>query len=198
MPRFMETLQHETLTGFGQLLQAETSQLAPALHTLAAADHRYLRDLKVNVSNALAYATLDKKSTYLLALAVAVNEKDERHTDIFRHLAATEGASEAEIAEVFACVSLMNINNVFYRFRHFTGKEFYETAPAGIKMSVMLNPVLGKTLFELASLMLSALNGCERCVKSHEASLIQLGCTEQQIYDTVRLGAILKGLMVLR
>jgi lipoyl-dependent peroxiredoxin subunit D len=39
---------------------------------------------------------------------------------------------------------LMNTNNVFYRFRHFMGKDFYNNQPAGIKMSIMMNPVLGK------------------------------------------------------
>jgi len=64
-------------------------------------------------------------------------------------------------------------------------------------MNVMMNPVLGKELFELMSLVLSAVNGCERCVKSHESSVKQHGASEPRIYDAIRLGAVIKSLCVI-
>ena len=131
------------------------------LDKLANVDHRYLKDLKVNVSNVLKYQNLSKKEILFLALGTAINEKQPALVAGFEALAINEGATEGEIAEVAACVSLMNANNVFYRFRHFVKKEYYETTPAGIKMSIMMNPVLGKEFFELLSLTISALNGCE-------------------------------------
>ena len=95
-------------------------------------------------------------------------------------------------------MSIMNVNNVFYRFRHYLeGNEYYEKTPAGLRMSVMMNPVIGKRLFELISLVVSAVNGCERCVKSHEHSVKEQGATEPMIYDGIRLGAAIKGLTVL-
>lgn len=191
------TIQNETLQSLAELLQAENNISGAGINRIAAEDHRYLRDLKVNVSNALSYSTLGKKESYLLALAVSVNEKNERYNAVFTKLAEQEGATAAEIADVYACVSLMNVNNVFYRFRHFTGKEFYETSPAGIKMSIMLNPVTGKEFFELASLAISAVNGCERCVNAHEEALVKAGTTDQRIYDAVRLAAIIKGFIVI-
>jgi alkyl hydroperoxide reductase subunit D len=193
----METIQNETLQGITELLQSQDTGQGPGLQTIAQEDHRYIRDIKVNLSNALSYATLSRKESYLLALAVAVNEKNEAYISVFRKLAEQESATVAEIADVYACVSLMNVNNVFYRFRHFTGKEFYEKTPAGIKMSIMMNPVMGKELFELMSLTVSAVNGCERCVTAHEASLIQLGTSGQRIYDAIRLTAIVKGFLTI-
>lgn len=186
----MKAVANETLVGLLELVAlTESSQ---ALNTLAETENRYLRDLKVNLGNALAYSTLSKKESYLLALAVAVNEKSQALVDAFTKLASDAGANQEEIAETFACVSLLNANNVFYRFRHFTKKEFYQNTPAGIKMSIMMNPVLGKEFFELMSLMVSALNGCEMCVNAHEASVLKLGSTEQRIYDTIRLSAIVR------
>ena len=76
-------------------------------------------------------------------------------------------------------------------------KEYYNTAPAGIRMSIMMNPVLGKEFFELASLTVSAINGCEMCVTSHEQSVKNHGATEARILDAVRLTAIFKSLIVL-
>lgn len=186
----MKAIANETLVGLLELVALTES--SPALNTLAETENRYLRDLKVNLGNALTYSTLSKKESYLLALAVAVNDKSQSLVDAFTKLASDAGASQEEIAETFACVSLLNANNVFYRFRHFTKKEFYQNTPAGIKMSIMMNPVLGKEFFELMSLMVSALNGCEMCVNAHEASVLKLGSTEQRIYDTIRLSAIVR------
>ena len=135
-------------------------QLSDKLQSLANVDARYLKDLKINVSNSLAAATLLKKEAYLIGLAVAVNEKHTALQAAFEKLAVQEGASDKDIAEVISCTSLMNANNVYYRFRHFVNKEFYTATPAGIRMSIMANPVLGKEFFELLSLVVSALNGC--------------------------------------
>ena len=167
------------------------------LKALAAADSRYLRDLKINVNNALGAETLTKKEAYLLALSVAVNEKVDALQGAFTTLATAEGATDKEVAEVISCTSLLNANNVYYRFRHFMHEEFYNNAPAGIRMSLMANPVLGKEFFELVSLAVSALNGCELCVTSHEKTLVGHGTQKQRIHDAVRLAAVVKSLTAL-
>ncbi|MDA3614214.1 carboxymuconolactone decarboxylase family protein [Polluticaenibacter yanchengensis] len=163
---------------------------------LLAVDARYIRDLKINTGNVLFNAQyLTQKEALLLAYSVAVNEKFEPLKASFAKLAADNGATEAELAEVVACTSLMNTNNVFYRFRHFMDKEFYNTQPAGIKMSIMMNPVTGKEFFELLSLVVSSINGCEMCVTSHEKSVLQHGSTESRVFEAVKLGAVIKGLI---
>ncbi len=167
------------------------------LQALVNADARYLKDLKINVTNALGASTLSKKEAYLIGLSVAVNEKHAALQTSFEKLAVAEGATEKEIAEVLSCTSLMNANNIYYRFRHFVNKEFYTTTSAGIRMSIMANPVLGKEFFELLSLMISALNGCEMCVTSHEEAVVKHGTEPQRVLEAVRLGAVLKSLIVL-
>lgn len=183
-----------------QLLQAvgltETA-LSSRLHQLSNADARYLKDLKINVTNGLNAANLTRKEAYLIGLSVAVNEKQAELQAAFEKLAIAEGANDKEIAEVISCTSLLVANNVYYRFRHFVKKEFYTTQPAGIRMSIMANPILGKEFFELISLVVSALNGCEMCVSSHEEALIKHGTTQNRILDAVRLGAVLRSLIVL-
>lgn len=189
----MFTTQNETLGRIVAEYGLNEELLSRGITELADADHRYIKDLRVNLANAFNYANLNKKESYLLALAVAVNEKNEQLISSFIKLAETEMATIEEINEVYACVSLMNVNNVFYRFRHFTSKEYYQTTPAGIKMSIMMSPVLGKEFFELISLVISAVNGCEMCVNAHEASVLQHGATEARVYDAIRLSAIVKG-----
>lgn len=173
------------------------SHLSANLKALAAVDARYLKDLKINISNALNAESLGKKDAYLLAFAVAVNEKNAALQEAFQKEAQAQGATDKELAEVISCTSLMNANNVYYRFRHFMEEEFYNNAQAGIRMSIMANPVLGKELFELISLVVSAVNGCQLCVSSHEKTLVGHGTDKQRIHDAVRLGAVVKSLAVM-
>lgn len=194
---FMEKTINETLERLLNDLQINVADSGDKLERIAAADQKYIKDIKINTSNALNYANLSKKEIYLLALAIAVNEKNKTLQTAFETLGRREGVSEHEFAEVLSCVSLMNINNVFYRFRHFAGKDYYNTTPAGIKMTIMANPVLGKEFFELLSLAISAVNGCEMCVTSHEQSVLQHGSSEARVYDAVRLAATIKGFCVL-
>lgn len=193
----METIQNETLISLADLLKISHDQIGTGVAFIAHNEHKYIKDLKINVSNALNYANLSKKESSTIALATAINDKNKALIQAFEALARENGATELEIADVYACVSLLSVNNVFYRFRHFTKKEYYETSPAGIKMSIMANPVIGKEFFELVSLAISALNGCELCVNAHEESLIKLGTSEARIYDAIRLAAIIRGLAVI-
>lgn len=189
-------IQNETLNNLVNDLQLQGYEPSANMETLANAASRYIKDLKINVSNALNNTQyLNRKEALLLGLAVAINEKFDLLKQSFTTQAKEEGAGEAEIAEITAITSLMNTNNVFYRFRHFMQKDFYNNQPAGIKMSVMMNPVLGKEFFELVSLVISAINGCEMCVSSHEQSVLQHGSSEARVFEAVKTGAIIKGLI---
>jgi len=189
-------IQNETFVNL--LAELQIPDYTPSANALAliGTDARYIKDLKINVGNVLNNTQyLDKKEALLLALSIAINEKFDLLKESFTKMAVAAGATDAEIAEVVACTSLMNTNNVFYRFRHFMDKEFYSNQPAGIKMSIMMNPVLGKAFFELLSLVVSSINGCEMCVTSHEKSVLQHGYSESKIFEAVKLGAIIKGLI---
>ncbi|HEY8896417.1 carboxymuconolactone decarboxylase family protein [Niastella sp. OAS944] len=189
-------IQNETFSNLLNDLQIPEYTPSATAQQLLVAESKYIKDLKINVSNVLNNTQyLNKKEALLLAYAVAVNEKFDLLKDSFRAQAQEAGANEAELAEIVSCTSLMNANNVFYRFRHFMNKDFYTNTPAGIKMSIMMNPVLGKEFFELVSLVVSSINGCEMCITSHEQSILQHGGSESRILEGVKLGAIIKSLI---
>ncbi len=190
-------IQHETVVNMFADLGIAPEHISLSLERLVATDSKYIRDLKLNVSAVLNGKNISKKDSALLALSVVVNEKNNVLIQSFEALAIKEGASEAEIAEIHSCASLMSANNIFYRFKHYMdGTEYYQNTPAGLRMSIMMNPVIGKELFELTSLVVSAVNGCERCVTSHERSVKEHGATEARIYDAMRLAAVIKSLSV--
>jgi alkyl hydroperoxide reductase subunit D len=175
-------------------LNIQTSFNKDTLDILERGESRYIKDLKVNLKNVLLSEYLSEKECALIGLAIAVNEKNVLLKEFYSDLSSEKGATAAEIAEVAACTSLLATNNVLYRFRHFVKKDKYNQLQGKIKMSIMMNPVLGKEFFELVSLAVSAVNGCEMCVNAHEQSVLTHGGSEERIFDAIRISAVITGL----
>ncbi|MDO3625648.1 carboxymuconolactone decarboxylase family protein [Mucilaginibacter sp. BT774] len=161
-----------------------------SLELLEKGESRYLRDLKLNLTSTLTSEHLSTKECALIGLSSAINNNNKVLTQFFTRYAEEQGATTAETAEATGCASLLASNNIFYRFRHFTQKEKYSQIPARIRMQIMMKPVTGKEFFELMSLAISAINGCEMCVNAHEDSLIKMGTTEERIFDAVRIASL--------
>jgi len=161
-----------------------------ALQLLETGESRYLRDFKLNFTSTLTSEHLSAKECALLGLSTAVNNQNKPLIQYYTNVAKQNEATDADVAEAVGCASLLASNNVFYRFRHFTQKEKYTQIPARIRMQLMMKPVTGKEFFELMSLAISAVNGCEMCVNAHEDSLIKLGTTEERIFDAVRIASL--------
>ena len=81
------------------------------------------------------------------------------------------------------------MNNVYYRFRHLVGKPSYGEKPARLRMNRLAKPATSKVDFELFSLAVSAINGCETCIQAHEKVVLEGGLTEDQVHDAVRIAA---------
>ena len=185
MSEVTETI-NELLQSIGLTVDYRTESLT----LLEQGESRYLRDLKLNFTSTLTSQYLSTKECALLGLSVAANNNNVPLTKYYTRYAGEEGATPEDIAEAVACASLLASNNVLYRFRHFTQKEKYTQIPARIRMQIMARPVTGKEFFELMSLTISAVNGCELCVNAHEDSLIKLGTTEERIFDAIRIASL--------
>jgi alkyl hydroperoxide reductase subunit D len=184
---------NESTEVINELLQSigvDTAYRNNSLTLLEQGESRYLRDLKLNFTSILTSEHLSTKECALLALSTAINNTNAPLTAYFTKYAEEQGATPAETGEAAGCASLLASNNIFYRFRHFTQKEKYTQIPARIRMQLMMKPVTGKEFFELMSLAISAVNGCEMCVNAHEDSLIKLGTTEERIFDAVRIASL--------
>ncbi len=186
----MITTYSESVQEFLDLLGMEPEFSSEPLHLLEAGNSRYATDLKVSFKNSFSSELLSYKEIALLGVALATNDKNQTLLQYFVQEAKEQETSDEEIAEAVGCASLLSANNVFYRFRHFMQKEKYNKQPARIKMNIMRKPVTGKEFFELMSLAVSAVNGCEMCVKAHEDSLLKLESTEDRIFEAVRFSAV--------
>ncbi len=189
--RMETTIKSEAAIELVNLFNLPSDYENSTLNLLSKTDSKYLRDLKMNVRSVLKSEHINEKETHLLALAASSNEGNKALVKFFAEKSKELGATDEEISEAIACASLLSSNNVLYRFRHFTGKEKYQQLPARLRMNIMMNPVNGKEFFELISLAISAINGCEMCVNAHEHSLIDLGTSEERIFDAIKLSAVI-------
>jgi lipoyl-dependent peroxiredoxin subunit D len=187
---FFMTESTEVIQEILSSLGLDTGYRTAGLSLLENGESRYLRDFKLNFNSTLTSEHLSTKEAGLIGLSIAVNNLNQPLTEFYTRFSQENGATSGDIAEAAACASLLASNNVFYRFRHFTQKEKYSQIPARIRMQIMMKPVTGKEFFELLSLAISAVNGCEMCVNAHEDSLIKLGTTEERIFDAVRIASL--------
>ena len=90
----------------------------------------------------------------------------------------------------------MGMLNTYYRFRHFLGSP-EEYRVAGLRMTALAKPLLGKQRFEMLAFAVSVINGCESCVRAHEKALRDGGVLPEKVHDLAKLSAVLKGLRTL-
>ena len=110
--------------------------------------------------------------------------------------AASTTVEGAMLEDARAAAALIAMNNVYYRFRHMVGKSVYGEKPAGLRMNPMLQPATNRVDFELMSLAVSAINGCEACVRAHEKAVTEGGLTPDHVNDAVRIAATVMGAAV--
>jgi alkyl hydroperoxide reductase subunit D len=153
------------------------------------------KDIKLNLQSVLQPGALTPAQRWGVAIASAVATRNERLRDALIHDARAEVGPEV-IDDAFAAAALMAMNNVYYRFRHMIGKESYSKMPARLRMQRIARPLGTKADFELICLAVSAINGCELCMRSHEAVVLEGGLSEEQVHDAVRLAATINAAAV--
>src|SRR5262249_9072880 len=81
----------------------------------------------------------------------------------------------------------------YYRFRHMVGKAEYGELRAGLRMNRLVRPATSKGDFELMALAVSAINGCESCIRAHEKVVVEGGVSAAHRHDAGRSAAVLEG-----
>jgi lipoyl-dependent peroxiredoxin subunit D len=176
----MSTLSHDWLD---TLLETRTTTIA--------------RDLKLNLKKLLEESSLSPKEACLALLALATSAE---HTPLASHareqLARLETTPE-QIQEAAESAAIMGMNNIYYRFRYMLGNDADEYRTAGLRMTGLARPALGKEHFEMLCLAVSVLNGCQDCIRAHEKTLRAAGVSVDKIHDLARMAAVVKGLKAL-
>jgi alkyl hydroperoxide reductase subunit D len=162
--------------------------MGAAVEILRATIPEPARDIKLNLQAVLQPGPLTAAQRWGVAIASAVAARHTALRDALIEDARAEVGPEV-IDDAQAAAALMAMNNVYYRFRHLVGKESYSRMPARLRMQRIAKPATTKADFELFCLAVSAINGCETCIRSHEAVVLEGGLTEEQVHDAVRVAA---------
>jgi len=162
-----------------------------ALEAIRAEIPEAAKDLRSNLSDVLENGALPPSERWGVAIAVALASRSRRLAEALIASRPAEVTTKT-VEEAVAAAALMGMTNVFYRFRHLVGKHSYQQKPARLRMKRLAS----STAFELFSLAVSVINACEICVRSHEASLLERGTTEDQIHDAVRIASVVHGAAV--
>jgi len=151
----------------------------------------YAKDLKLNLGSVTSSSSLSEQQLWGTVLACAAAT---RSTTTLAELAedARDHLSDEAFDAALGAASIMGMNNVFYRAKHFL-EGAYDDLRAGLRMQIIGRPGVAKEDFELWSLAVSAINGCSACVQSHEHVVREVGLAREQVLDALRVAAVVSG-----
>jgi lipoyl-dependent peroxiredoxin subunit D len=148
----------------------------------------YARDIKLNLGSLAAETVLTEKQKAGTFIASALGARNPEVADAL--LAEFASRLDAkELAAAKAAATVMAMNNVYYRFLHLVGNEEYSKLPARLRMNAIANHGIARADFELWCLAVSAINGCGKCLESHEKAVREGGLTAEQVQAAVRIAA---------
>lgn len=151
----------------------------------------YAKDLKLNLSSISRTTVLNEQQLWGTLLATAAATRNEQLLSEISDEAADTLSAEAYNAALGAA-AIMGMNNVFYRGRGYLGGAYDDLRP-GLRMNIIGNPGVEKADFELWSLAVSAVNGCEHCVGAHEQVLRNEGVEREAVFEALKVASIVAG-----
>jgi alkyl hydroperoxide reductase subunit D len=146
------------------------------------------KDIQQNLPSVLQGGALSDTQRWGTAVACAVAVRSPLLRDAVVHDASATVSNDV-IDDAQAAAVMMSMTNVYYRFRHLVGKPSYDAHPPRMRMNRLAQIKTEKPTFELMCLAVSAINGCEVCIRRHEASVLESGLTEAHVNDAVRIAA---------
>ena len=153
----------------------------------------YAKDLKLNLGSVMEQSELTAEQAWGTAVACALAA---RNRELYR--AMLDGAGDKLRPQALfgarAAAAVMGMNNIFYRFRHFASNEKYGTMPARLRMQSIRNHGADPAAFELWCLAVSAVNGCQVCVDSHEHAVREKGLSEETVLAAISIAATIHAL----
>jgi alkyl hydroperoxide reductase subunit D len=153
----------------------------------------YAKDLRLNIGSVLTpqgAPGLTEPQLWMTALASAIAA---RNADLVRIVegAAAQKLEPAQVEAARAAAAIMGMNNIYYRFLHLVEDDEYSKLPAKLRMNVLGNHGIDKADFELISLAVSAVNGCGKCVASHERKLREHDVGRESVQSAVRIASVI-------
>ncbi len=165
------------------------------LETLRQALPEAAKDIKLNLEAVLAESSLSEEQRWGVAVASAIATRNAELSEA-TYQAAKQLASPEALDDAVAAASLMAMNNVYYRSKHMVGREEFSKKPARLRMNRIAKPASEKLNFELYALAVSAINGCDSCIRAHDKGVLHAGLSDEHVHDTLRIASAFQGAAV--
>ena len=136
----------------------------------------------------------DEELVYGCAYASSLTIGDDDIASVFEEECRNRFGPDF-INSVKATVSIMSLNNVWYKYRDSMPTTEMKMAPQKMRVNIMANYAgLDKILFESLSLCISAINGCVFCVKAHSDLLLENNKTKEYVLNIGRIASVISSL----
>lgn len=151
----------------------------------------FAKDLKLNLGSLSRSTELSEQQLWGTFLASAAAT---RSATVLSEIAdeARGHLSQEAFEAALGAASIMGMNNVAYRAKEFLGED-YAQVRMGLRMNIIANPGVEKSDFELWSMAVSTINGCQNCTAAHDAVIRKEGVTKEQAWEAVKIAATLAG-----
>ena len=151
----------------------------------------FAKDLKLNLGSLARSTELSEQQLWGTFLATAAAT---RSATVLSEIAdeAREHLSDEAFNAALGAASIMAMNNVAYRAKEFLGSD-YTQVRMGLRMNIIANPGVEKADFELWSMAVSTINGCENCTAAHDDVIRKEGVTKEQAWEAVKIASTISG-----
>ena len=151
----------------------------------------FAKDLKLNLGSLARSTELSEQQLWGTFLACAAATKS---ATVLSEIAdeAREHLSDEAFNAALGAASIMGMNNVAYRAKEFLGDD-YTQVRMGLRMNIIANPGVEKADFEMWSMAVSTINGCENCTAAHDDVIRKEGVTKEQAWEAVKIAATITG-----
>nr|WP_187352216.1 MULTISPECIES: carboxymuconolactone decarboxylase family protein [Dietzia] len=151
----------------------------------------FAKDLKLNLGSLARSTELNQQQLWGTFLATAAATKS---ATVLSEIAdeARQHLSDEAFNAALGAASIMGMNNVAYRAKEFLGDD-YTQVRMGLRMNIIANPGVEKADFELWSMAVSTINGCENCTAAHDAVIRKEGITKEQAWEAVKIAGTVAG-----
>ena len=152
------------------------------------------KDLKITLKKIFS-TDEDKplKSTIHQAITLSVSLALQDKTIIEHAYSYCKDLDESLINAANIAANIMAMNNIYYRAIHLIDSSTLTQQPAGLRMQGITQHGIDKSVFELMSLAISAVNGCGLCLQSHYKQL-ETHFNDEEITEALRIASTLHAL----
>ena len=119
--------------------------------------------------------------------AATIRALQDAGTTVLLSVSSSEEAVEA----AYGAATVMAMNNVAYRAKSWLGDD-YANVKFGLRMNIISKPGVEKADFELWSLAVSTINGCEHCAVAHANTVREEGVTKEQVWEAVKVAGVVQ------